>query len=295
LKILTPPPCLANLCLGDDGIWGVAKVSAAQRDELNLREKVASIEYSDYLMEISKHHSINVMDREVEKFIKTIPSNGIILDVGGCWGWHWRNIRKNRPDIRVVIADFVRPNLIHAKKLLLDSVSSSVWLVHADATDLPFSANTFDGYWSVQTLQHIPDLERALIEARKVLKPNGIFASYSLNDSPFTRLVNKVLGLEYHNNGLIKGAYYLRRDTEDSLKIYGEYFESQKVSYTEILFNPELGWQRSGRKGSMLGKIDGLLSGKHKVLGQLARQISIHAFKSASLPPEHKPAQRQSE
>ena len=55
------------------------------------------------------------MDHEVEQFISDLPMNSIILDVGGCWGWHWRNLEVIRPDIDVVIVDFVRANLIHVK------------------------------------------------------------------------------------------------------------------------------------------------------------------------------------
>ncbi|MBW1909674.1 MAG: methyltransferase domain-containing protein [Deltaproteobacteria bacterium] len=40
-------------------------------------------------------------------------------------------------------------------------VNISIFLVHGDATSLVFNDNTFDGYWSVQTLQHIPDLKKA--------------------------------------------------------------------------------------------------------------------------------------
>lgn len=92
-------PFLARLTLGDDGIWGNAMPSESQKDEQALREKVASAEYCDYLLEIPKHHSIEVMDKEVREFIKTIPVNGVICDVGGCWGWALRKLsRHNNPN-----------------------------------------------------------------------------------------------------------------------------------------------------------------------------------------------------
>lgn len=43
----------------------------------------------------------------------------------------------------------------------------------ADATNLPFEDNTFDCVYSFGVLHHIPDIEKALGEIRRVLKPGG--------------------------------------------------------------------------------------------------------------------------
>ena len=121
------------------------------------------------------------MDKEVSLFLHEIPENGIILDVGGCWGWHWRYLYRTRPDVKVYIIDFIRGNLLHAKSVLKDSVGKNVFLIHGDATSLVFDNNVFDGYWSVQALQHIPNYKTVINEAFRVLKNGGIFANYSLN------------------------------------------------------------------------------------------------------------------
>ena len=46
--------------------------------------------------------------------------------------------------------------------------------VHASATKLPFSDNTFDFCWTEAVLEHIPDIENALSEMIRVTKPDGI-------------------------------------------------------------------------------------------------------------------------
>ena len=46
--------------------------------------------------------------------------------------------------------------------------------VHGSATDLPFDDNEFDSIWTVWTLEHVPNPERALQEMRRVVKPGGI-------------------------------------------------------------------------------------------------------------------------
>ena len=46
--------------------------------------------------------------------------------------------------------------------------------VAASATKMPFADNSFDAICSVWVLEHIPEPERALLEMRRVLKPNGV-------------------------------------------------------------------------------------------------------------------------
>ena len=44
----------------------------------------------------------------------------------------------------------------------------------ASATALPFHDNSFDAIWSIHVLEHVPDPDQALLEMRRVLKPNGL-------------------------------------------------------------------------------------------------------------------------
>ena len=45
--------------------------------------------------------------------------------------------------------------------------------VEASATDMPFPDGSFDALWSIWTLEHIPNPERALAEMRRVVKNGG--------------------------------------------------------------------------------------------------------------------------
>lgn len=53
-------------------------------------------------------------------------------------------------------------------------------LVEGDATDMEFEDATFDNLASIQTLEYIPDVDRALVECRRVLKPSGKAAFVSV-------------------------------------------------------------------------------------------------------------------
>lgn len=98
------------------------------------------------MRDIAKHHSVSVMDHEVGRFLDNMAHNVIILDAGGCWGWHWRKLLKQRPDVCVVIVDFLRINLHHAQNILGALAGTRIALVRADAASLPFPDCAFDAF-----------------------------------------------------------------------------------------------------------------------------------------------------
>ena len=274
---------LSKLQLGQDGIYSYEFKNIEQNVEIKLRESVASHAYQDYLHEISKHHSVPVMDREVKLFLNSIPQNGIIIDVGGGWGWHWRLVKNIRPDVIVIIVDFVRSNLIHAKNVLGDYINKHIFLVHGDATSLIFDDNTFDGYWSVQTLQHIPNFQKAINEAWRVLKPGGIFVNYSLNNQALVKLIYKILGRPYHIKGQVPDSFYLARASHEQVKLIEKIFSNScKRRYSEVIFSPELKIKFPGKEGSIIGKLDCLLSSYTPIFSWIARQQSFHTYKVGS-------------
>jgi len=225
------------------------------------------------------------MDHEVDRFLLNMPQRALILDIGGCWGWHWRRLARNRPDVGVVIIDFVRSNLTHAKNVLGDLVGRQVALVHADATALPFLIDEefsgFDGVWTVQTFQHIPDFNKALLEAYRVLKPEtGLFANYSLNVQPPVRWLYRLLRRSYITKGNVLGAFWVARASEEQKKFIEKVFCSRvSERWSEILFSPELHFLIPGRAGSLLGKVDSVLSNNKGHFRSFARQRSFHCIK----------------
>jgi ubiquinone/menaquinone biosynthesis C-methylase UbiE len=269
-----------NLHRHEDGTYSASFQSPSQQEEILMRKKVADQAYDDYLSEISKHHSICVMDKEVGRFLQRIPQNGVILDAGGCWGWHWRKLASLRPDVKVVIVDFVRENFRHAQNVIGPSLNKNIFLVHADATQLPFEDNQFDGYWTVQTFQHIPAVDKAVSEAHRVLKPNGVFANYSLNSPSLVRTIYRLLGRNFVEEGRLDGLFHIARASESQKQLVGRVFRSNPTTrYSEILFTPELKVSFPGAE-NVFGKIDSYLSSRY--FKSLARQQSFHCVK----PPE---------
>ncbi len=270
-----------------DGIYiSSINVSLDQSDEIKLRERVA-LECSDNLLEaISLSHSVTVMDYEVDRFLERLPKGSLILDIGGCWGWHWRYLAEKRPDVGVLIIDFVRLNLTHAQNVLGGLVGNQVALLHADANALPIDVDKsfkgFDGVWTVQTFQHIPDFTKAVKEAYRVLRPGGFFVNYSLHTTPLHRLIFWFLGKQYHFKGVIAGLFYLARASDAQSSEVARIFGTQVVNrYTECLFHPQFGLRFTGNFGKLVGKIDILLTRIPYLACLVARQRSFEAFKAS--------------
>jgi ubiquinone/menaquinone biosynthesis C-methylase UbiE len=256
-----------------------------QSAEKALRQRVAAQRYDNYLTTIAQNHSISVMDREVERFLTKMPRQALILDIGGCWGWHWRRLA-TRADVSVVIVDFVHANLLHALNVLGPLVGRQVALMHADATALPFlksndSSFGFDGVWTVQVFQHIPDFAQACREAQRVLKPGGRFINYSLYGTPFNRALYSMLRREFHLEGLVKdGSFVLTRANDGQREIMESVFGGRVTDrYTECLFHPDLRLAFTGKLGSAIGRLDTYLSDLPWLGRWIARQRSFEVVK----------------
>lgn len=270
---------LSKLNLGQDNIWSYSFKNEDQNLEMKLRDEKATEKITNYFHIIAENHSIPVMDHEVKHFLFGVKLGGIILDAGGCWGWHWRNIHKVRPDVKIVILDFARSNLLIAKSVLKNKINKNIFLVHGDATALIWGKETFSNYWTVQAFQHIPNFELAVKEAHRVLERGGSFINYSRNIQPLQKILCKILRKDYVIDGWLKDSFYFARGSDSQEKIIADTFKSKVVCrYSEILFQPDLKLF-TGKENNLFGQIDKLLSGSTKLHRILARQRSFHTLK----------------
>ena len=242
--------------------------------EFKMRKEIAQMFFDNYLDEISKFHSIEVMDREVKKFVNQLKEDSIILDLGCGWCWHWRDLEKYRPDIRIVALDFVHENFFHAKKILSAETKKQIYFVNDDMHKLNFKDNTFDAIWTVQVFQHIQQISQVLRESVRVLKKNCWIYNYHLNNSIFVKL--KDLFSKKKN---IKNYYYLNRNIGLIEKIFFNIFRNKIIKeYNEIIFHPELNLYL-GKKNSFLSTLDSKMSNSNFLGSLFSRQVLIKTKK----------------
>lgn len=230
---------------------------------------------------ISKHHSFEVMDREIENNVyKKLPKNSLILDVGGGWCWHQRNISNRRPDIKNIVDDITKNNFVIAKQLIYKSLNKNIFLVNDDITQIKINnSEIFNLVWSSQTLQHVPKFKKAVIIIHKLLKKNSCFINYSLNKNNFLNIFYnlKKIFCKKRNS---KYQYYLEQFSDYHKDIISNVFTKKNIliNYSEIIFNLT-NRKLSGLPGSFLGKIDAILTGKFSLLRYFSRQVSCKIIK----------------
>jgi SAM-dependent methyltransferase len=96
-----------------------------------------------------------------------------VLELGCGPGILWsRNLQRIPPGWAVTLTDF-SPGMLQAAHSRLPE--DRFTFAFADAQSLPFADAHFDAVIANHMLYHVPDLDRALHESRRVLKPGGHF------------------------------------------------------------------------------------------------------------------------
>lgn len=96
--------------------------------------------------------------------------NKKVLDIGCGPGWLVRNYAQNGA---VVFAVDIANIAVELTKKMLEVYNLSATVQQANAEELPFEDNCFDFISSSGVLHHTPDMQKAVNEAYRVLKPGG--------------------------------------------------------------------------------------------------------------------------
>jgi ubiquinone/menaquinone biosynthesis C-methylase UbiE len=112
------------------------------------------------------------------------PADARVLEVGCGTGVLTRRLAR-WPNVDSVVGVDVAPSLLDRARVLCAALPN-VAFQDGDATALPFADATFDVVVLDSTLSHVPDAERAVAEAARVLRPNGVLAVFDGNYSTTT-------------------------------------------------------------------------------------------------------------
>ncbi len=118
--------------------------------------------------------------RTILEYLEPQPADRI-LDVG-CGRGFYLNFLHRLTSCSLVGVDLDPAVLLRARRHL----PTSVTLLQADATSLPFPAASFDKMILSEILEHLPEERPALAEAHRVLRPGGVLAvTVPYRDYPF--------------------------------------------------------------------------------------------------------------
>lgn len=106
---------------------------------------------------------------EVIRAIKMYHSNEInsILDIGAADGLMLSRIKKGFPKAECLGLDY-------SKDLIASNEDPTIKMICADAQHLPFEDNCFDIAIATAVIEHVPDPDKMLAEAHRVLEREGI-------------------------------------------------------------------------------------------------------------------------
>ena len=157
-----------------------------------------------------------------------IPRGSRILELGCGTGMMWRGHLDALRDCALILSDLSDGMLNEARRNLGERPELSYERI--DIQDIPHADASFDIVIANMMLYHVPDLDRALREVRRVLKPNGTFYCATFGEHGHNWHIARMLGVEADINAsftLQNGADRLnpffttirRVDREDALAI----------------------------------------------------------------------------
>ncbi len=108
---------------------------------------------------------LNWLNTEAEK---------LYLDIGCSTALYARLLKKAEPESLQVAIDFSKAMLQEAR-LKAEADEVDIYLMRADAREMPFFSKTFDGLAMGGTLNELSAPEKVLYECRRVIKDEGTF------------------------------------------------------------------------------------------------------------------------
>jgi len=100
---------------------------------------------------------------------------GDALEIGSGTGYFSLNLLQLGLIERLTATD-ISPGMLTRLSTTAEGLGLKVRTVRAEAEELPFEKESFDLVFGHAVLHHIPDLERAMAEFRRVLRPGGTVA-----------------------------------------------------------------------------------------------------------------------
>ena len=126
---------------------------------------------------LHEKYSVNKQGFHEWVFEKMNLKNGMkILECGCGPGALWYKNKKEIPtNSNVTLVDKSTGMLKTAKENIGDIINTEFQFIHGDVQKLPFDNNTFDIVIANHMLYHVEDIEKAISECKRVLKPLGSF------------------------------------------------------------------------------------------------------------------------
>ena len=130
----------------------------------------------------------------VNRLIDLGISDGHFLDLGTGTARIPIILAKRVPNIQITAIDLSSNMLnIGQKHVNQAKLTNRILLEKADAKNLPYTNQSFDGVFSNSIIHHIPDPSSVILEIKRVLKPQGLLYIQDLLRLESTMAIEKIV------------------------------------------------------------------------------------------------------
>ena len=178
-------------------------------------------------------YNINKVDWDTWCFNQmNFIKNGRILELGCGPGKLWyKNKERIDKSLRIILSDFSKSMLKIAKDKLEDIDHNFIYR-EINAEDIPYEDNSFDIVIAQHMIYFVPDIEKALMEIRRVLLPGGTLY-VTANSCESMSELNELAEKFEPNGGLNSNGFSSRFDLENGRGILEKFFKQVDVEILE--------------------------------------------------------------
>lgn len=152
----------------------------------------------------------------------SLPESARILELGAGTGALWLANADRIPTGWDLTLTDVSPGMLADAERNLASIERPFTFTVVDILDIPFPDNSFDAVFANNMLYHVPNLERALSEIRRVLKPGGRFVA-STNGAGHLRELRALIHEVQESVAPDREEHFSLEDGEERLAPYFEH------------------------------------------------------------------------
>ena len=211
----------------------------------NIESRVREQYKSDKNLNIrSNLHSYNINKIDFDKWCFSqikFPANGKVLELGCGTGKFWLKNKDNIDNsLNITLSDFSKSMLRIAKDKLKE-VDYNFKYEEINVENIPYEDNSFDVVIAEHMIYFAPDVEKALLEIRRILKPGGVLY-VTANSCETMAELNKLAEKFDSSLGIDNNGYSTRFELENGEGILKEYFNKVDVEILEgkiIVDDPE--------------------------------------------------------
>ena len=120
------------------------------------------------------HHGSRTAEKQAGWFLPFLQPDMTLLDCGCGSGSITFGLAKAVEPGQVIGVDVLEKEIMRAQEKASEAKIPNIRFDVGDICHLDFADNSFDGLFSHNVLEHIPEPNKALQEMRRVLKPGGV-------------------------------------------------------------------------------------------------------------------------